>query len=170
MALAIALENCAMVSKCQMVDEIEATAENENASGPQGARIPAEDNLLIILGAHIDVILGWDEDTRAYIVLAAIVLDNRAGLVSLRFNINTAASADIRVAITFTIRLVYSNAIFSYAISTFACSVLLLLLPFTSGDSIVLRCSPFCYIEDKLLFLACFLRPLPGGSDCSCSA
>jgi len=76
MPFTIAFENRTMVSKCQMVDQIDTAAENERTGRPERAWIPAEDNLVLVLRSHIDVLFDRDEDARAHIVLGAVVLND----------------------------------------------------------------------------------------------
>ena len=71
----IALEYCTMMAQCQMVDKVQSADHDKCACDPECARIPTKDDLLVGLGADVDVVGGRDHDA---IIdrMARLTLDN----------------------------------------------------------------------------------------------
>lgn len=64
-----------MVAKCQVVEQIEATTQNESTSEPKRAGIATEDNALFVLRADIDVVVCGNQNTTAYVMPGAALDD-----------------------------------------------------------------------------------------------
>ena len=152
-----------MVTKCQVVEQIEAATQDESTSEPKRAGIATEDDALLVLRADIDVVVCGNQNTAAHVVPGA-ALDDRTRLVR-GFNIFTVAIADDRVAIIAVAVIQVDVFIFDIV-----CTHRLMLLILTS----LLNCSSLSTlpgnIKHKLLLTPPFPRAVPRRTDRSRSS
>ena len=73
----VATEKSVMVTRCEMVDQVYSTKNDESSSDPKCARVATEDDTLFGLRCNIDAILYRDDDSIIDIIRASS-LDNRA--------------------------------------------------------------------------------------------
>ena len=73
----VATEKSVMVTRCEMVDQVYSTKNDESSGYPKSARVATEDDTLFGLRCNIDAILHRDDDSIIDIIHASS-LDNRA--------------------------------------------------------------------------------------------